>query len=98
MANISKITALDGTTYNIKDALSREAIADLQYVVGAIGSGAFEYKGSAASYSNLPENASLGDMYTVADEGNSEYVWDGDEWVKLNSLSITNLQIDALFI
>lgn len=97
MANISKIKALNGITYDIKDAPARTSITELQNVVNAIGTGAFVYRGSVASSANLPGSGDVGDMYTVTAEGNAEYVWDGTDWIKLNNLAITNLQIDALF-
>lgn len=56
---------------------------------------AYSYKGSVADVSSLPDDATLGDLYTV---GAVQYVWDGTEWVVLDSTkSITNAQIDALY-
>lgn len=97
MANISRFTATNGITYDIKDALSREAIAELQNVVDSLETGAFVYRGSVESAINLPLTANIGDLYTVADEGNAEYVHDGADFIKLNNLAITNMQIDILF-
>ena len=97
MANISKITALNGITYDLKDALARSEIIELQNVVDALETGAFVYRGSVSTSSNLPIDAELGDLYTVADEGYAEYVYDGNDWIKLNSQVITNAQIDVLF-
>ena len=42
-------------------------------------SSALKYKGSVASYSNLPTSPSIGDLYTVEDE-NVNYAWDGEKW------------------
>ena len=97
MANISRFTALNGITYDLKDALAREEIIELQNVVDAIGTGAFVYRGSVASYSNLPGGSDIGDLYTVTDEGNAEYVYDGFNWIHLENLAITDAQIDNLF-
>lgn len=56
---------------------------------------AYTYKGSVADVASLPDDATLGDLYTV---GTVQYVWDGTEWVVLDSTkSITNAQIDALY-
>ena len=97
MANISSFKAMNGITYDLKDALARSEIIELQNVVDAIGTGAFVYRGSVASSSNLPGNPDLGDLYTVTDEGSAEYVYDGFDWIHLENLAITNAQIDALF-
>ena len=51
----------------------------------------YTYMGSVASVGNLPDDAELGDLYTI---GGTQYVWDGEEWV---AMTITNAQIDALF-
>ena len=56
---------------------------------------AYSYKGSVADVASLPDDATLGDLYTV---GTIQYVWDGTEWIVIDSTtSITNAQIDALF-
>ena len=55
---------------------------------------AYSYKGSVATTSDLPDDATLGDLYTV---GTAQYVWDGTNWVQVGG-SITNEQIDALFV
>ncbi len=54
---------------------------------------AYSYKGSVADVASLPDDAALGDLYTV---GTVQYVWDGTEWVQVGG-SITNAQIDALY-
>lgn len=55
---------------------------------------AFDYKGSVESVSDLPEDATKGDLYTVV---NAQYVYDGSNWMNISDNSITNAQIDALF-
>lgn len=55
---------------------------------------AYDYKGSVESVEALPEDASLGDLYTVEGE---QYVWDGEEWIIAGG-KISNAQIDALFV
>ena len=55
---------------------------------------AYTYKGSVASVDDLPNDAELGDLYTV---GTVQYVWNGTEWTEVGGESISNAQIDALF-
>lgn len=55
---------------------------------------AFDYKGAVATVSDLPDNASVGDSYSV---GSVVYFWDGTEWNVTGSQPITNTQIDAIF-
>lgn len=57
----------------------------------------YSYKGSVATSTDLPASGTLGDMYTVTDEGNAQYVWNGSAWVKLYSQIATNAQIDGLY-
>lgn len=52
-------------------------------MVQSLGVG-FTYKGSVATESVLPNNPSLGDLYTV-DDGNISCVWDGSKWFQLTS-------------
>lgn len=52
-------------------------------MVQSLGVG-FAYKGSVATESALPNNPSLGDLYTV-DDGNISCVWDGSKWFQLTS-------------
>lgn len=72
------------------------AITELNNKVEAAGDG-FTYKGSVASTSALPNDAEVGDMYTVTAENNAKYAWDGTQWVNLNDSIITTSQINALF-
>lgn len=96
MANISSVTLLDGNLYYFKDVAARGDITTLQNIVNAIGSG-FNYLGSVSTFSSLPASANLGDLYTVSDEGNAEYAYDGTTWIKLDNLAISQVQIDNLF-
>ena len=52
---------------------------------------AYSYKGSVADVASLPDDATLGDMYTV---GTVQYVWDGTQWTNAGDTPITNEQID----
>lgn len=60
----------------------------------------YKFQGSVETYSALPENASVGDVYNVESDG-MNYAWTGTEWDALGmtfSIStITDEQIDALF-
>ena len=70
-------------------------MSDMQEEIDSIGEG-YKYKGSVNSVSDLPDNAELGDKYTVTGEDNAEYVWDGTSWKNLNPV-ITKAQIDTLY-
>lgn len=39
------------------------------------------FQGSVSTFSALPSGASVGDAYTVADEGFAIYIWNGTAWV-----------------
>ena len=71
-------------------------------------SSAVIYKGTVATYNNLPTNAEVGHLYNVTDTGKN-YVWNGTEWddqggtVDLSNylqttdlVSITNAEIDTI--
>lgn len=59
----------------------------------------YKYKGSVSTFSNLPTNATAGDVYNVESD-NMNYAWDGDKWDPLGALftieTITNAEIDAI--
>lgn len=70
-------------------------------VVKSDMTGVYTYKGSVASYDNLPsEDLEGGWVYNVEDTG-MNYAWNGTEWDALGGSftvnRITNEQIDALF-
>ena len=77
---------------NKKIVGAQSDIEDLQEEVANVTL-AYTYKGSVATVSDLPNDAQLGDLYTV---GTVQYVWDGAEWVQVGG-SIANAQIDALY-
>lgn len=56
----------------------------------------FTPKGSVATASALPSGATVGDMYTVSDEDNAQYYWDGTAWLNVTP-TISTAQIDSLF-
>lgn len=47
--------------------------------VDGLVSSAMHYKGSVATYNDLPTNAKIGDLYNVEDTGHN-YAWNGTEW------------------
>lgn len=78
------------------------------YAVAADVASAVKWKGQVQQYSDLPTNASTGDMYNVlaADasvplNAGDNVVWNGSSWDVLAGLveiaSITTAEIDALF-
>lgn len=82
---------MDILTYALAVNKSKEFTSQ---VVQSLGTG-FSYKGSVDTESALPNNPSLGDLYTVND-GNISCVWDGSKWFQLTSnpqetlLSVSN--------
>lgn len=54
----------------------------------------YDYKGGVASVDDLPDDATTGDLYTV---GNTQYVWNGTEWITISEPVISKAQVDALF-
>ena len=75
-------------------ALSKK-IKSIDTVLQSLPSG-YTYKGSVASYENLPDNAEAGDLYIVTGESNTPYVWNGTTWLNMNQ-AITTEQIDSLY-
>ena len=61
--------------------------------------GGVRYKGSVATYADLPSGADAGDMYDVIADGHN-YVWNGTAWDDLGGTfrieAITNAQIDTV--
>lgn len=57
---------------------------------------AFAYKGSVDSIDDLPDDATIGDMYTV---DGVQYAWDGEYWIIIKAGNIiTNEQIDEIVV
>lgn len=53
--------------------------------VQAALAGVLHYKGSVATYSDLPADAEIGDVYNVIDTG-ANYAWTGSEWDELGQI------------
>lgn len=65
-------------------ALLNGKVSSLKTQVDAVTSG-FEYKGSVSTKTDLPSGANVGDVYTVADEENTKYAWNGTEWIDIST-------------
>ena len=90
IGNEGKITSIGLKTeesggYVSVAIVDKQAKIDLSsYAKKSDISSALKYKGSVASYSNLPTSPSIGDLYTVEDE-NVNYAWDGSQWNRMGS-------------
>ena len=69
------------TTHNEENEI---AIDNLAARLDAAISGVLHYKGSVASYADLPADAEVGDVYNCLDTG-SNYAWTGSEWDELGT-------------
>lgn len=66
------------------------AIDNLSARLEAAIAGVLHYKGSVATYGDLPAEAEIGDVYNVIDTG-ANYAWTGEEWDELGStVDLTN--------
>lgn len=72
-------------------------IANIQQDVNSILPG-YKYRGSVAQMTDLPQNPETGDLYTVEGENYVQYAWDGQRWITPNYPSLTEEQIDSLFL
>lgn len=51
----------------------------------------YTFQGSVSAAADLPATGEKGDLYVVKNEDNAQYVWDGTEWLALNSIRITGI-------
>ena len=65
-------------------ALLNKKIRDVNKRIDDMGSG-MSYCGSVDTIADLPDDADIGDTYTVIGEGNAMYLWDGTEWIEQNA-------------
>lgn len=70
------------------------------YVLKSDVSGVYKYKGSVATFAELPSSGNTaGDVWDVQENG-MNYAWDGTKWDSLGTsfevMSITNAEIDAI--
>lgn len=82
----------------------------VQALIDSAVTGAYSYKGSVATYADLPSSGqTVGDIYDVQDTG-MNYAWNGTAWDSLGQLvdtsllwakselvAMTTAEIDALF-
>ena len=61
----------------------------------------YKYKGSKATYAELPANAEIGDVWDVVGDNGKNYAWNGTDWDDLGGTftieTATDADIDALF-
>lgn len=101
--NSSGVLSATDTTYT--NATTSKAglmsASDKAKLDGIDITGIYKYKGSVATVSALPTNASVGDVYNVEADG-MNYAWTGTEWDALGSSfsiqSITNAEIDEICV
>ena len=77
-----------------------QTYADTTYAAKSDISGAYRYKGSVATYANLPSSGlTAGDVYDVQSD-NMNYAWTGSAWDQLGSTftitNISNSDIDTI--
>lgn len=89
------VFALWSICMKILNALSG-AVEQAIELVNGIRPG-YDYKGSVATRTDLPEDPTTGDLYTITDEDELQVAWNGTAWITPGYPAITNAQIDALF-
>lgn len=93
MADISKITLLNGTTYNLKDQQARDDIAAIQ---GAIAGGVtfMGETSTALTDGSTTKSIVINSATVTAVKGylvvynSKEFVFDGDKWIEMGDLSL----------
>ena len=70
---------MDLVTY----ALLKNKVSSITDQLDGLTNG-FDYKGSVTDVEDLPNNANIGDVYTVANENNDKYTWNGEDWVQID--------------
>ena len=74
----------------------KAAVDELKDLVNGIRPG-YEYKGSVATRTDLPNDPTTGDLYTITDEDEVQVAWNGMAWITPGYPTITNAQIDTLY-
>lgn len=67
----------------IESKIPENASAENPLVTRSEISSVYKFKGSVATYNDLPTGATVGDVYNVTDTG-ANYAWDGSAWDKLS--------------
>ena len=125
-ANILEMIKVNGTTQSIVDKAADitvpTAVSELtndsgfqtadqvQDAISSAVSSAYRYRGSVATYADLPEAPGVGDVYDVQADG-MNYAWNGSAWDSLGQLidtstlwtttnltAITTAEIDAIVV
>lgn len=74
------------SSYQTKKPLSANQGRILKQMLDEAIAGVFHYKGSVATYADLPSSGmEIGDTYNVLDTGNN-FTWDGTGWDQLSGL------------
>ena len=93
MADISTVTLPSGSTYNLKDAEARQAIADIETAI----TGAMHYIGITTTaltdgsttativIDGVSKTLTASDAGSVVIYGEKEYVWNGTKWQEFGS-------------
>lgn len=69
-----------------QNEVQEEEISALEEKIAQALAGVFHYKGSVATYEDLPsQGQEVGDTYNVLDSGDN-YTWNGSEWDKLSGI------------
>ena len=92
MADISQITLLNGTTYNLKDSKAREDIASIQTAISGgvtfMGETTTELTdGSTASSVTINGSSVTAVKGYLVVYSNKEFVYDGTKWIEMGDLS-----------
>lgn len=84
MPDISKITLPNGTTYDIKDATARQAVAGGVTYLGKSTTAITDGGTETPTIGGSPATPNTGDMVIY---NSKEFVWDGSEWNEFGDMS-----------
>lgn len=88
----------DSEIRNMITQYGYQTSAQVQSAIKAATSGVYRYKGSVATYADLPTSGMMsGDVYNVESDG-MNYAWNGSDWDSLGTIYdvITEAEIDAI--
>lgn len=101
-------TVLPTKVSDLTNDAGYQTASDVSSAIASAVVGAYDFKGSVATYADLPANPTKGDVYDVQDTG-MNYAWTGTAWDALGQLvdtstlwakselvAITTAQIDAI--
>lgn len=81
--NKNDIDDLGDQVAEIETKIPESASTENPLVTRSEISSVYKFKGSVATYNDLPAGATVGDVYNVTDTG-ANYAWDGSAWDKLS--------------